>query len=98
MNDLQEELTGTWIENEYGSIDGFGCEISLEGLMDGNSVDVGVINEPNDLLGEEFRIILGVEVGFSGLRGVQLQTLSDTFTEHIEGWIGFHDFVHGLQE
>lgn len=98
MDDLQEQLSGTWIEDEYGSIDGFGSEISLKSLMDGNSVDIGVINEPNDLLREEFCIILCVKVGFSGFRGVQLQTLPDTFTEHIEGWIGFHDFVHGLEE
>lgn len=64
--------------------------------MDGDSVHVGVIHKPDDLVGEEFTIVLRGQVGLSGLRRVQLQTLADTFPQHIEGRVGFHDLGHGL--
>lgn len=48
-------------------------------LVDGDSVHVGVIHKPDDLVGEEFTIVLRGQVGLSGLGGVQLQTLADTF-------------------
>ena len=52
MDDLQEELAGARVEDEDGAIDWFGCQITFECLMDGDSVDIGVIDEPNDLICE----------------------------------------------
>lgn len=65
-------------------------------LVDGDPVDISVINKPDDLIGEEFSIVLGGEVGFSGFTGVQLQGLSDPLTENIESWISLHDLSHRL--
>lgn len=49
MDDLQEQLTGAWVENEDGSIDGLGGQVTLECLVDCHTVHVGVIHEPDDL-------------------------------------------------
>lgn len=72
---------------------------SLDGegyLVDGDSVDIGVIHKPNDLVGEEFPVVLRGQVGLSGLGGVQLQTFADSLPEHIQGRVGLHDLGHGL--
>lgn len=36
-------------------------------LVDGDSVNVGVIHKPDDLVGEELPIVLGGQVGLCGL-------------------------------
>lgn len=36
-------------------------------LVDGDSVHVGVIHKPDDLVGEELPIVLGGQVGLCGL-------------------------------
>ena len=64
--------------------------------MNGNSVDVGVVDEPDDLIGEKLSVVLRVEVGFGGLGRVQLQALSDALSEDIKRGVGLHDLVHGL--
>jgi len=48
MNDLQEQLSGSRVENEDGAVDWFGDQVALKGLADGYSVHVGVIYEPCD--------------------------------------------------
>lgn len=65
-------------------------------LVDGDSVHVGVIHKPDDLVGEQFSVVLRAEVGLSGLGGVELQPLADAFTQHIQGRVGLHDLRHGL--
>lgn len=37
-------------------------QVTLKRLMDSNSVDVGVVDEPDDLIREELRVVLRVEV------------------------------------
>lgn len=64
--------------------------------MDGDSVDVGVVDEPDDLVGEEFTVVLRGQVGLSGLGGVQLQTLADALPQHVQRRVGLHDLGHGL--
>lgn len=64
--------------------------------MDGDTVDVGVVHEPDDLIGEELSIILGGEVGLSGFGGVQLQALADAFPQDVQRRVGLHDLSHGL--
>ena len=58
MNNLEEQLTSSRIENENGTIDRFGGEISLESFVNSDTIDIGIIDKPNDLIGEQFTIIL----------------------------------------
>ena len=58
VNDLQEKLTSSGVENENGSVDGFGGQVTFKSLVDGHSVDVGVVDKPNNLVTEQFAIIL----------------------------------------
>ena len=44
VNDLEEELTGSRVEDEDGSVDGLGRQVSFERLVDRDSVDVGVVD------------------------------------------------------
>lgn len=64
--------------------------------MDGDSIHIGVIDKPDDLVGEEFTVVLRGQVGLGGLRGVQLQPFTDALPEHIQGRVGLHDLSHGL--
>ena len=73
-------MTTFWIKNENRSIDRLRCKVALEGLMNGHTVHVRVINKPNDLIAKKFRVVLGVQVGLSRLGTVQLETLSDPFS------------------
>jgi hypothetical protein len=50
MNDLEEQLSGAGVEDEDGSIDRLGHQVTLEGLVDHDLVHVGVVDEPNDLV------------------------------------------------
>ena len=52
VNDLQEKLTSSRVENEDSTIDRFRGQIALESFMNGHTVNVGVVNKPNDLIGE----------------------------------------------
>ena len=64
--------------------------------MDGDSVDVGVVDEPDDLVGEELAVVLRREVGLGRLRGVELQALADALAKDVQSRIGLHDLGHGL--
>lgn len=46
MNNLQEQLSSSGIEDKDGSIYGFGGQVALKCLMNCNSVYIGVINKP----------------------------------------------------
>lgn len=96
VNNLEEQLTSSGIENEDCSIDWLCSQVTFKGLVNSNSVDVGIINEPYDLIAEELSIVLRVKVWFSRFTTVQLQALSDTFSQYIQSRIGLHDFIHSL--
>ena len=81
MNDLQEQLSSSRIENENRTINRFGRQVTLERLVDGDSVHVGVIDEPDNLITEELSVVLRTEVRLGGLGTVQLQTFSDTLSQ-----------------
>ena len=57
MDDLEEERAIPRIEDEYSSIDGFGSQITFEGLVYCYSVDISVIYEPDGLITEQFSVI-----------------------------------------
>lgn len=44
VDDLEEELTGSRVEDEDGSVDGLGRQVSFERLVNRDSVDVGVVD------------------------------------------------------
>ena len=83
MYNLQEQLACARVEYKYGTVDRLRCQVTLECFMNRNSIDIGVIDEPNNLVGEQLAIVLGVEVWFGRLRGVKLQALSNTFSQYI---------------
>ena len=71
-------------------------QVAFKGLVDGDSVDVGVVNEPDDLIGEQFAVILRWQVGLRRLWGVQLEALPDSLAENVQSRVGLHDLGHGL--
>lgn len=71
-------------------------ELAAPHLVYSDSVDVGVIYKPDDLVGEEFTVVLRGQVGLGGLGGVQLQTFADALSQHVQGRVGLHDLSHGL--
>lgn len=52
MDNFEEELPSSWVENENGSIDWFSREIALESFVDSDSVNIGIIHKPNNLICE----------------------------------------------
>ena len=66
--------------------------------MNGDSVHIGIVDEPNDLIREELGVVLRVEIGFSWLTRVELQALSDSLTKDVEGWVCLHNLGHCLLE
>ena len=58
VNDLQEELSGARVEDEDRTVDGLCREVTLERLVDGHTIHIGIIYKPDDLVGEELAVIL----------------------------------------
>ena len=52
MYDLKKQLPGLWVKDEDGSIDGLGGQITLVCFVDGDSINVGIVDKPYDLVGE----------------------------------------------
>lgn len=65
-------------------------------LVNRYTIDVGVVDEPDDLVAEQLSVVLGGQVGLGGLAAVQLQSLPDTLAQHVQGRVGLHDLCHGL--
>lgn len=97
MNDLKEEFTSTRIENEDSTINRLSCQVTFLGLVDGDTIDIGIIDEPNGLVGEKFREVRTGEIWFSGFRRIKLETFTNSFTKYINGRITLHDLVHSLE-
>lgn len=64
--------------------------------MNSDPVNICVIHEPNDLIGEELAIILRGQVGFCGFGGVKLETFTNSLPQDVQSRVGFHDLCHGL--
>ena len=56
VDDLEEELARARIEDEDGAVDGLGHQVAVKGLVNGHTVNVGVVHEPDRLVGEELSI------------------------------------------
>ena len=65
-------------------------------LMDCDTIDVCVVNKPNNLVAEKFPVVLRRQVRFSGLATVQLQTFPDSLSQDVQGGIGLHYLSHCL--
>jgi hypothetical protein len=50
VNDFQKQLASPWIENENSSVDWLCGEVAFMSLVNSNTVDVCVIDKPNDLV------------------------------------------------
>ena len=64
--------------------------------MDRNTVHVRIIHEPDDLVREQLRVVLAVQVRLGGLGRVQLQTLANTLAQDVARRVGLHDLRHSL--
>ena len=72
VNNFQEELPSSGVENENGSVDRLGCQVSFESFVNGYTVYISIIDEPDDLIWKEFTIVLWWKIWLSGLRRVEL--------------------------
>ena len=50
VDDLEEELSGARVEDEDPTVDRLRSQVAFKSLVNGDAVDVGVIDEPNDLV------------------------------------------------
>jgi hypothetical protein len=50
VDNLEEELASTGVEDEDRTVDGLGRQVTLERLVDRDTVHVGVVDEPDDLV------------------------------------------------
>ena len=64
--------------------------------MYGDTVDIGIVHKPDDLIGEQFAVILRRQVGLGGLGRVELQAFPDAFPQHVKRGVGFHDLGQRL--
>ena len=67
VDDLEEELAGARVEDEDGAVDGLGRQVALERLVNRHAVDVRVVHEPDDLIGEELAVVLRRQTARSAL-------------------------------
>lgn len=86
--DFEVKLAVSRVEDKYGTVDRFSRQVALEGLMNSHSVNVGVVDEPDDLVREQFGVVLRVKVGFCGLGRVKLQPFANALSKHIQGGVG----------
>ena len=61
VDDLEEELTSPGVEDEDGPIDGLGGQVALKRLVNRDTVHVGVIHKPDDLVAEQLSIVLHMD-------------------------------------
>jgi len=96
VDDLQEQLPRARVEDEDRAVDGLGHQVALEGLVRGDAVHVGVVDEPDDLVGEQLGVVLRGQVGLRGLGAVQLQALADALAQHVHRGVVADELGHGL--
>mmetsp|Transcript_14221 Transcript_14221/g.33094 ORF Transcript_14221/g.33094 Transcript_14221/m.33094 type:complete len:257 (+) Transcript_14221:1810-2580(+) len=96
VDDLEEQLPGTRVEDEDGAVDGLCRQVAFKRLVDRHAVHVGVVHEPNDLVREQLAVVLRRQVRLGRLRGVELEALPDPFTQHVQRGVRLEDFLHRL--
>mmetsp|Transcript_2955 Transcript_2955/g.8790 ORF Transcript_2955/g.8790 Transcript_2955/m.8790 type:complete len:598 (+) Transcript_2955:730-2523(+) len=96
VDDFEEHLSRSRVEDEDGAVDGFGRQVALERLVDRHPVDVGVVNEPYGLVREQLSIVLRRQIWLSWLGRIKLQCFPDPLPHHVQCRVGLHDLGHGL--
>mmetsp|Transcript_62206 Transcript_62206/g.196851 ORF Transcript_62206/g.196851 Transcript_62206/m.196851 type:complete len:1067 (-) Transcript_62206:4174-7374(-) len=96
VDDLEEQLPRARVEYEDRAVDGLGRQVAFECLVDRHAVHVGVVHEPDDLIGEELAVVLAAQVRLGGLGAVELQALADAFAQNVHGRVGLDDLGHCL--
>ena len=64
LHNLQIQLPISRIENENGSVNRLSGQISFKGFMNCDSVNISIVDEPDNLVTKELLIILWVQVRF----------------------------------
>jgi len=60
MDDFEEKMSRLRVQNENSTVYWFSRQITLMGLVNRYSVNVGIVNEPNYLVTEQLRVILRI--------------------------------------
>jgi hypothetical protein len=50
---IKQTTSSAWVKYKYGAVNGFGSQIAFKSLVNCHTVDIRIINEPNNLIGEE---------------------------------------------
>ena len=58
VDDLEEQLARAGVEDEDCAVNRFGGEVALVCLVDGDSVYIRVVNEPDNLVGKQLSVVL----------------------------------------
>ena len=96
MNNLQEQLTSSRVEDENSTVNRLGSQVTFKGLVNGDTVDISVINEQLNLVAEQLRVVLRVEELLVALGSVELQTLANTLAKNVERRVSLHNLGHSL--
>ena len=70
--------------------------MKLQKNLHSHTIHVRIVHEPDDLIREQFRIVLAVQVRLRRLRRVELQALPDALTQHMASRVRLHDLGHSL--
>ena len=65
-------------------------------LVYGDTVHIGVVHKPDDLVREQLSIVLWRQVRLSWFTGVKLQAFPDSFSQHVQCRVRLHDLRHRL--
>jgi hypothetical protein len=57
VDDFQEQSSGPRVEDENGAVNRLCCQVTLESLVNCDSVNVCVVDEPNGLIREQLSIV-----------------------------------------
>lgn len=58
MNNFQKQLSSPRIENKDSTIDRFSSQVTFESFVNSYSIDISIIDKPNNLIREELTIVL----------------------------------------
>ena len=85
MNDLQEQVARPGMENEDRALDRFRRQVAFVGLVNSQTRDVRIVDEPNDWIGKQFTVVWRGSIRFGRFRRIQMSTFSDTIAQDVQG-------------
>ncbi len=96
MDNLEKELTSPRRKDEDSSIDRLSGKITLVCFMNSDTIDISVIDEPDQLVREQLSIIRCIQIRLGRLARVELKAFPDSLSQNVKSRVGFHDFIHRL--